>query len=208
MPDTSTAFSSSTNQTFDQALQQALTTRPELGAADFRSKAALKNLDIARGGILPSISLIGETDYADPNRSYFPYVLGFKDNWALGVNLSWNITNLFTNRHNVDDASTMALEAKTSFDQLNDQVKMNVNQTYLNYTESQDKIKVAQTAIDQAQENYKELYDRYKNQVASSTDLSDAETLLLQARINYYNTQADAQLAYYQLLNSAGTKIK
>lgn len=207
-PDTTTAFSLSNDKTFDQVLQQALTTRPELSAADFRNKAALKNLDIARNGILPAISLIGETDYSDPNRSYFPYALGFKDNWAVGVNLSWNITNLFTNKHNVDDASTMALEAKTSFDQLNDQIKMSVNQTYLNYIESQDKIKVSQTAVDQAEENYKELYDRYKNQVASSTDLSDAETLLLQARINYSNTQADAQLSYYQLLNSSGTKIK
>ncbi len=207
-PDTTAAFSLSNDKTFDQVLQQALTTRPELSAADFRNKAALKNLDIARNGILPAISLIGETDYSDPNRSYFPYALGFKDNWAVGVNLSWNITNLFTNKHNVDDASTMALEAKTSFDQLNDQIKMSVNQTYLNYIESQDKIKVSQTAVDQAEENYKELYDRYKNQVASSTDLSDAETLLLQARINYSNTQADAQLSYYQLLNSSGTKIK
>jgi outer membrane protein len=207
-PDTTAAFSLSTDKTFDQVLQQALTTRPELSAADYRNKAALKNLDIARTGILPAISLIGQTDYSDPNRSYFPYVLGFKDNWAVGVNLSWNITNLFINKHNIDDASTMALEAKANYEQLNDQVKMNVNQTYLNYIESQDKIKVAQSAVDQAQENYKELYDRYKNQVASSTDLSDAETLLLQARINYSNTQADAQLAYYQLLNSSGTKIK
>jgi len=208
IPDTTTSFSGSTDKTFDQLLQQALTSRPELGAADYRNKMALKYLDIAHGNIFPVLSLIGQDEYANPNRNFFPYVLGFKDNWAVGINLSWNITNLFTNKHNVEDASTLALQAKINYDQLNDNIKMSVNQTYLNYVESKDKIKVAQTAIDQAQENYKELYDRYKNQVASSTDLSDAETLLLQARISYSNTQADAQLAYYQLLNSAGTKIK
>ena len=87
--------------------------------------------------------------------------------------------------------------------EIND-VKKEVNMDYQNYVMALDKIKLLQTAIEQAGENNKILDSKYKSNIASATDRADAETLLYQAQINLELAKADAGLAYYTLLKSTG----
>jgi Outer membrane efflux protein. len=45
---------------------------------------------------------------------------------------------------------------------------------------------------------------RYKEQVATTTDVMDAQTLLTQAQINYYNALSDYNIARAQLERAMG----
>jgi Outer membrane efflux protein. len=63
---------------------------------------------------------------------------------------------------------------------------------------------VTETAIDSAEENFRLNEARYKEQVATTTDVMDAQTLLTQAQINYYNALSDYNIARAQLERAMG----
>jgi outer membrane protein len=63
---------------------------------------------------------------------------------------------------------------------------------------------VARLTVTQAQENYRTLTSRYNNQFSLLSDLLDANTLLLQAKINESLANADTELAYKRLLKASG----
>ncbi|MDY7037322.1 MAG: TolC family protein, partial [Thermodesulfobacteriota bacterium] len=59
-------------------------------------------------------------------------------------------------------------------------------------------------AVEQAEENLRVSQERYKAQVTTSTEVLDAQTLLTQARTNYYNALYDHNLAKAKLLRAKG----
>jgi outer membrane protein TolC len=115
------------------------------------------------------------------------------------------MTNLFTNKHQVDESKAILSQGLTAYDQLSDAVKSDVYSGYLAYNEAIEKLNTLKEALGQATENYQLVDSRYKNSVAIFSDLVDAQSSLLLAQINYYIGKADAQVAYYNLLKSTGT---
>jgi len=64
---------------------------------------------------------------------------------------------------------------------------------------------VAEKAIAQAEEYVRIEKDRYNVQVATTTDVLTAQTLLVQAQNNYINARADHARAMAALRASMGT---
>jgi outer membrane protein TolC len=60
--------------------------------------------------------------------------------------------------------------------------------------------------VSQAEENFRINEERYKGQVATSTDVLDALTLLTQARTNYYSALSDYNVAKARLARSIGAR--
>jgi outer membrane protein TolC len=87
---------------------------------------------------------------------------------------------------------------------LNDQVKLQVNKSYLDLLSSQKKVEVNAKAVEQANENYRITKNKYNNALATTTDLLDADVAQLQAKLNYVFSKADAVVAYNKLLQVAG----
>jgi outer membrane protein TolC len=72
------------------------------------------------------------------------------------------------------------------------------------WLETQDKIKVIEKAITQAQENYRILKQKYFNQMALHTELMDADTALFRTRYQLLSAQIEAVAKYYDLLYTSG----
>ena len=67
-----------------------------------------------------------------------------------------------------------------------------------------EKIKVLQDAVTQSTENEREMESKFHNNLATTTDRIDAQTIVYQSRINLELAKSDATLAYYTLLKSIG----
>jgi outer membrane protein TolC len=80
-----------------------------------------------------------------------------------------------------------------------------VHQAYLGYLQAVDQLAILQVAVDQAEENERITESKYQNNLASTTDRIDAQTLLYQSRVNLELAKSDATIAYYTLLNSTGS---
>ncbi|MBS1763812.1 MAG: TolC family protein, partial [Bacteroidetes bacterium] len=61
-----------------------------------------------------------------------------------------------------------------------------------------------QNAITQATENERITESKFRNNLATTTDRIDAQTLLYRARLNLELAKSDATRAYYSLLKSTG----
>ncbi|MHB8854881.1 MAG: TolC family protein, partial [Ignavibacteriaceae bacterium] len=99
------------------------------------------------------------------------------------------------------------VQTETSIAQLKDAINIEVYQDYLIFKRSFDKVEVSKLGVKQAEENYRITQEKYNTQVASSTDLIDAETSMLQAKTNYNNSLTEYELAKVQLDKSVGKKI-
>lgn len=185
--------------------QMAVTNRSDLQSVDLRNQAALNNLKIARDGYYPQFSLMADFNYSNPNPRYFPQTDVFKSSWDAGVALNFDITNLFINRHVIAESNALLNQGTVYYAQMADQVKLEVYQSYLNYTQSLAKLQVLQQAVAQAKYNYQLTDSRYKNSVALLSDVIDAQTLLFQSEVNWVVGKSNIKVAYYKLLKSTGT---
>jgi len=104
-------------------------------------------------------------------------------------------------------AEEQKIQVETSLSQLHDAIELEVYQTYLTYKRSVDKIAVSRQSVEQSEENYRSTQEKYNQQVATSTDLIDAEVSLLQSKTNLTNALVDFQLAKVKLMKAIGKKI-
>ena len=186
-------------------LQRGLANRSELKAVELRTKASENALKSANGAYLPTVSVGANYLYANPNQRIQPAVAQFKGTWDVGATVAFDVTNLLTNRKNVDEATANIAIAKMGGEQLSDAIRMDINAAYLTYQNSLAKAALQKKSIAAAAENYRITNNRYKQNVATLTDLLDADALLLQARINLATANADAALNYYKLQKTVGS---
>lgn len=178
--------------------------RNDLKAAEMEQKAAEVVVKETESGLYPHLSIGADYDYLRPNPRIVPPLDQFQPSWDIGFKISYNITGLYDNKNRADVSRAKYMEAKAQYDDLSDNARMEINRNYLQYKESLEKIDVAIKSLEQAQENYKLEKSKYDNHVALLTDLLDADTYLLNAKINLITSKADATLAYYSMLKSAG----
>jgi outer membrane protein TolC len=185
-------------------IDTAYASRPELQQADLRGKVAETNIKNIHANTLPTLAASGSAYYVDVSSNPIPKSGQFITPLSVGLTLSWNFGNLWTNKNKITEAKIQREQVTINKSITVDRIKDEVNQNYQNWTMALDKIKLLQTSIEQAGENNKILDSKYKSNIASATDRADAETLLYQAQINLELAKADAGLAYYTLLKSTG----
>lgn len=203
--DTTEVEAIQTPGTLNEYLQEALKNRGDLLAIDLRAKAANNNVKVAKNSYLPQVGVGGNYYDSRPNSRFIPPVDEFRTSWDVGVNLTWDLMSLYTNKHYLADAKGLYRQAEETKNGLSDAVRMEVNQNYLSYIQSREKIRVMQKAVEQATENYRLMDSRYRNSLVVLSDLLDASSILLQSQINKAMAKADVQIAYYRLLKSTGT---
>ena len=71
-------------------------------------------------------------------------------------------------------------------------------------SKNRSKIPAAKKAVEQGEENLRVSNERYNAQVTTSTEVLDAQTLLTQARVNYFSALYDHHLAKAALLRAVG----
>ena len=203
--DSSSVFPLRENKSLADYMQMATNNRGDLLSFDARYKSTENNLRITENGYYPNVSLAANAYDARPNQRVFPLQAAFNSGWDVGLNLTWDITNLYSNRHNIDEAKATLTQTEVQKSMLTDNIRMEVNSDYLSYIQSKKKLDVMQKAIVTADENYRIVNNKYNNQLALQSDLVDANNSLLLAKINLVLSKADAEVAYYKLLKTTGT---
>ena len=183
---------------------KSIDTRPDLAAADLRRQATIKNVDIARGAYFPIVSIGGNLFYNNPNQRVFPQQDAFKGTWDFGVQLSYNLTALYTTKVQIQEAQANVMATNAQRQQLADNAKMEVNSSFYAYQSATEKVKLTEKTITQVLENQRVMKNRYQAQVSTIGELLDADALVLQAKINLEIAKADVVVAYYKLQKSIG----
>ena len=186
---------------------EALNKRIELKSLDYKIRAASENISAVKSAYYPLISLISNYYYANPNLRIQPPEDVFHGTWDVGVNLSWDVWNWGYTSAQVKQAEQTFVQGKVTYDQLKESIELEVNQNYLNTSYFEERISVSSKAVEQAKDNYKVTKEKYDVQLATSTDLVDAETSLFQTETNYTNAVVDYRISLVKLNRSIGKKL-
>jgi len=175
----------------DECLDIALKTRPELKISALKVEQAGKMVRMAQSEYFPTLSLVGNyTRYGD-----HPSVSGsdYRDaeNWSVMGVASWNFWEWGRTKFRVDAGRARENQALDESKELNDLIILEIKHAYLNLQEAEKQIAVSEKVIEQANENFRIAQERFRENVATTTDVLDAQTLLTKAKADYANALGD-----------------
>ncbi|HEU4608001.1 MAG TPA: TolC family protein, partial [Chitinophagaceae bacterium] len=122
----------------------------------------------------------------------------------LGLGVSYNIGSLWKTKAKAQQAEARAKQVALAEDMMGDDLQRQVNKSYLTLLSSRKKIDVYAKAVEQADENYKIVKNKFDNSLATTTDLLEADVAQFQAKLSYTLARADAFVAYNKLLQTVG----
>lgn len=173
--------------------------RPELAASRQQIRAAEADLRRARGGYLPSVGLFGSVDYDRGWRAD-----GDGKSYTAGVLLQWNLWDGQLTRGKVQEAQAALETARENDRKLRLGLALEAEQARLNLAEANERLRVTETAVTQAEESVALTRARFEQGLALPTQLIDAETALTAARVRRAEALADQRIAIAALRKALG----
>ncbi|MFT4669569.1 MAG: outer membrane protein TolC [Ulvibacter sp.] len=177
----------------------ALENRPDLESIRLQEKASLANVQIAKSGYYPSISIIG--GYTMLN---LQNIITVQNAMNIGVGVSYDLSGILKNGTNVRIAESRALEIHNSEMMLTDDIKIQVQKAIEGYDLALKQELVYDQAVEQASENYRIIKDKYDNGLSDTNDLLEADVEQLGSNINKTLARANVIQKYYELLSVSG----
>ncbi len=188
----------------DQCMEKAEQNRPEIKEVSLNVMSAEKAVDLNKSSYYPSVTLIGNYQ-----RETNDILLGSgpgedPDIWTITLKGEWTFWEWRKKGHDVAAARAKLAKANYLLKEIKDNIQLEVKGAYLSLREAEKNIQVAKKAVVQAEENFRMNEERYKQQVATPTDVLDALTLLTQARTNYFNALSEHNISWARLERAMG----
>ncbi|MGC9080751.1 TolC family protein [Sulfurihydrogenibium sp.] len=146
---------------------------------------AEKIADIEKSAFFPKVFVQG--DYIYTNQSPYLYPKG---NFLLTVGASIEFQGKIP-YYKVLQAKSNAQKIRYDLQDTKEKIKLEIKTAYENYITAKENYKVALESLDYAKEYFEMVKQQYENQLATNTDLLNAESSLTRAmeskEINYYN---------------------
>ena len=182
--------------------------RLEIKIADLDIETAGKQLELTKKDYFPSIDLEGTyfragTDWnVDGGQGIFD-----PDGWYVSAIASWDFWQWGRTTFGVKEKLSRLNQAQHKREELMLQIRQQVKRAFLKNLETEINIVTIQKAIEQAKENYRINQEQFKEQVATSTDVLIAQTLLTSTMTNYYNALYDFKISKAALYRAMGQEV-
>lgn len=181
-------------ETFEALAEEMLDRRSELNLLRARRDARRHEVKALKGGFLPEVDLTVTYDVREDGT-----LTGISDaeNDELRgvVTARWNIFDGLGTTHRKNSAMYLERAAEQELRDTEEELLFQLREALEEYRISKGKLEVARTAISQAEENYRVTESRFRERVATGTDLLDARSFLTRARSQYFNALYDIHIA-------------
>ncbi len=194
---------------YDLALEDCtdygLLYRADAAAALYAVKQAEAGVRSAEASYHPTVnaaatrSIAGEHAFKDDHTS--------SNQWAAGLSLSWNIFDNGVTDAQVRAAKASLRKAEEKQAATAEQIRLDVRTAYLNLRAAEQNIKTTETAVTQAEENYKIARVRYNAGVGTNLEVMRASDDLTTARMNYYTALYSYNTGKATLDNAMGVPV-
>ncbi len=186
------------NRALEGCIRAGLSQRPEIHEARIRHDQARKGVQLARSTYFPHLALVG---------SYTNEVGGFladEDIWTFVAVAQWTVWDWGKTYYQVGREKARTTQAYERMLQVRDGIALEVKHAYLDLRVAERNIGVSRKAAAQAKENFRITEAQYEQNMTTTTEVLDAQTLLTQARSNYYNALSDYNIALARLKAAMG----
>lgn len=188
----------------DECLKTATENRPEIKSYELRQKQSAKAVDLAESEYFPTLNLVGTYGRFGDEPDLTGTTYTHAENWSVMAVANWNFWEWGRTKHRVDAGKSRENQATDALTIIKDRVAFDVKNSYLQMLEAGKRINVTMQAIAQAEENFRINEERYKEQVATTTDVIDAQTLLTKSKSDYLNALSDYNISRSRLERAMG----
>ena len=190
---------------FDRLYTEALSKRPEIKTIEINDLQMDQQIKLAKSKYYPEVALTynytksGDTPSVSGSDSLLD-----TNSWQAIASLSWTFWKWGSDHYTVKQKELNKQQLANTRKLLEDSIKLELKKAILDLQEKEKRIPAAEKAVQQGEENLRVSNERYKAQVTTSTEVLDAQTLLTQARANYYSALYEHHLAKAALLRAIG----
>ncbi|SMO75450.1 Outer membrane protein TolC [Balnearium lithotrophicum] len=184
----------------DDLIRTALKERPEIKEMELRLSQTEDLEKMAKGNFLPQIGAFGQVFSADDTAPWN------KENssWAVGVRASLNLFSGGEKFYNLRKSRIERLKVKEYREQVKKGIAFQVSKAYYDFLSAKKRVELARSAIKSAQETLRIVEKRYKNGLATITELLDTQTALNSARSNYVSALSNYRQAVAKVYYETG----
>jgi outer membrane protein TolC len=192
----------------EYCLSAARENRFEIVVADLEVEIAGKEVQLARKDYYPSVDLkgrytrIGDEFDVDGGEGISDAV-----SWDIRATAQWDFWEWGRTTFGIREKLHRLSQAQYSRSEILDNIDLEVKTAYLRTKESEKNIITVEKAIEQAKENFRINQERFKEQVATTTDVLDAQTLLSDTLTNYFNALYDFKISKATLFRTMGQEV-
>lgn len=163
---------------FEEAINTARNSRPELKIAEIRVEEARQTLKLAKKAFYPSISFEGQ--YQRGGKS-------FNSNYGynIGGYLIFPTINGVLIKNEIKEARYLYDKELANARNTQNSIYLEIQKSFLKLEEKQNQLPVAILQVKQAKENYELSYGRYRVGEASPVEVKEAETTYSDALFTY-----------------------
>ena len=192
---------------YDELLAEAFQKREELKSLGLRIKAGEENVSAANSGWLPTFYLFGHVYYNNPNQRVLPMEDKFNSTWDVGVSMNWSLWDWGNTKSKAIQAEQQVFQTEEMLKLLKEGIEAEVYRNYLKLLSENDKVEVSKKILEAADENFRITQNKYSQQLATSSDLIDAEVEHFNAQTQLATSKIDLELAKMNLEKSVGRVI-
>ena len=167
----------------------ALTSLPEIKAANLRLESTEKDLNLARSGLMPSLSLSagwGTNYYKLDGFPAASFSDQFKDraNKYVGLSLNIPIFNKGINRRNISNAKVNIDRSRLNLENTKNVLRKEIQQAHANAIAAMKKYFSSQTAVSSTEEAFRYTEEKFNLGLVNSVDYNEAKNNLLRSKSN------------------------
>jgi len=184
--------------TLEEILKLSFVQRPEILQLKAKQRSQEASIKVAQASYYPIISGDASYLYRGPNIDDLYWDL------FIGATLSIPLFSGFSSPNQVAEARAILKNLKAQEESLQLNIRLEAEQAYLSLREAEERIRVTQKAVGQAQENFELANGRYQVGVGFPLEVTDAEVLLANARANYIQALYDYKVAGARINKAMG----
>ena len=146
------------------------------------------NLSLAwglRNGIMPNLDVL-------------------RGNWNAGIVLAYPLFDGFKTKSQAEQAEVNLHLARMRYDDVRNSISMEVNQALVDIQANEEKIRIEEVKVKQAEEALKIADERHSKGFLSTTDLLDSQSSLDSAKLNLLQAVYNAIVSKYNLDKATG----
>jgi len=164
--------------------------RPELLALRERREAAVAKVRGAKSGYKPRVSAFGNIDY-----DYGPKTRGDGRSYAAGVLAQWDLWDGFSTRSKISEAEATLNALGEEERKVKLAIDLEIEEAKLNLVAAGERLSTTEKAVLLAGESLMLTINRFEQGSALPTQVIDAESALLTARVRHAQAQSDRRIS-------------
>jgi len=170
----------------EDSINQAKNQRPELKTLESTVSALDHAANAIAGGAMPKVGLTAGYQYLDVD------MLADKTIGYAGIGMQWKLLDWGIVRNQTKSARSNAEATRAQVEDVRRGISLQVRQAWLDLDAALNQISVAKTSLDYSSEGLRETQERFRNSMATNSEVLDAETRRTGSEVAYDNAVYNA----------------